>query len=98
MRERDVERYFVDLVKKAKGKAYKWASPGNRGVTDRIVFVCGSVWFVELKRAGGKLSPMQKIVIRFLLTYTNNVSVISTVEEADIWMKKRHEEFRRNNQ
>ncbi|PTY76230.1 nuclease, partial [Heyndrickxia sporothermodurans] len=37
MRERDIEIYLRDEVKKIKGRAYKFESPGNAGVPDRLV-------------------------------------------------------------
>lgn len=64
MLEREVEQYLVWCVEaKLKGKSWKFASPGQRGVADRIVCLPdGSTWFVEMKRPkGGRLSPLQKI-------------------------------------
>lgn len=61
MRESEVERILVEGVKKLGGKAYKWTSPGNAGVPDRIVFLPGGrVIFVELKTDRGVLSRVQK--------------------------------------
>ena len=62
MRESELERILVDEVRKVGGRAYKWVSPGNDGVPDRIVFFPdGSVYFVELKTETGKVSAQQKI-------------------------------------
>jgi hypothetical protein len=59
--EADVERYLVRKVKEElKGKAYKWVSPGNTGVPDRIVFLPGGrIFLVELKALGRKQTPAQ---------------------------------------
>ena len=55
-----LEAYFVKEVSKLGGKAYKWNSPNNRGVPDRIVFLPGGmVRIVELKRADGRVSATQ---------------------------------------
>lgn len=54
-----VEKDFVLAVKKAGGKAYKFTSENNRGVSDRLVLFPGQVWFVEIKRDNGKLTPLQ---------------------------------------
>lgn len=60
MREKEVEQYLVSEVRKAGGKAYKFVSPGNTGVPDRIaVFPGGKIYFVELKAPGGKVRPQQ---------------------------------------
>ena len=49
MREKDIEKVLVAEVKKLGGRAYKWTSPGNDGVPDRIVIfpetgsgICGT--------------------------------------------------------
>ncbi|MEG0379643.1 MAG: VRR-NUC domain-containing protein [Eubacterium sp.] len=62
MREKDMEQVLVGEVKKLGGRAYKWTSPGNDGVPDRIViFPYQRPIFVELKTDVGKLSTLQKI-------------------------------------
>ena len=67
MRERDIEKILVDGVKKIGGKAFKFVSPGNDGVPDRIVIMPGGrVYFVELKTEVGRLSGRQKIQMRLL--------------------------------
>lgn len=64
MKESEIERVLVEEVKRLGGRAYKWTSPGNDGVPDRIVFLPDArVIFVELKTDTGRLSPLQKIQI-----------------------------------
>lgn len=59
--ERDIERYFVKRIEALGGRAYKFVSPGHRGVYDRIVILPnGDVWFVELKAPNGELSKLQE--------------------------------------
>lgn len=61
MRESELERILVREVKKEGGTAYKWISPGNDGVPDRIViFPGGEIYFVELKSDGGRVRPLQR--------------------------------------
>ena len=53
MSEKDIEQYLVNKVRQCGGKAYKFVSPGNSGVPDRLViFPNGEVIFVELKASG----------------------------------------------
>jgi len=59
--KRGVEALFVKAVQKAGGKAYKFVSEMNRGVSDRIVIFPGQAWFVEVKRSKGKMSKLQKV-------------------------------------
>ena len=64
MREKDVEKILVDEVRRLGGRAYKWTSPGNAGVPDRIVIMPGrQPIFVELKADGGVLSALQQVQI-----------------------------------
>lgn len=55
-----VEAEFVKQVRLNGGKAFKFVSEMNRGVSDRIVTFPGQAWFVEIKRTHGKLSPLQE--------------------------------------
>ena len=48
--EKQVERYLCRRVRRIGGRAYKWTSPGCRGVPDRLVFFPGGgIVPVELK-------------------------------------------------
>lgn len=62
MVEARVEKYLRDEVKKIGGLAYKFVSPGNSGVPDRIIFLPGGrLYLVELKRPGRtKLDSLQR--------------------------------------
>ena len=76
MRERDIERTLVREVRRAGGEAYKWVSPGNDGVPDRIVILGGEVIFVELKSETGRLSAVQKLQIDRLRKLGQEVVVV----------------------
>lgn len=67
MLEREIESILTREVKRLGGKSYKWVSPGNSGVPDRIViFKNMCPIFVELKTDAGKLSKLQKAQIKQL--------------------------------
>jgi len=60
VKEKIIEDYLRDQVKAIGGKAYKFVSPGNAGVPDRLVCLPGGkVLFVELKGTGRKSTPLQ---------------------------------------
>lgn len=60
MKERDIEIYLRDQIKQLGGVAYKFVSPGNAGVPDRLVLLPrGRVVFVELKARGKESTPLQ---------------------------------------
>lgn len=61
MNESAIEARLVRAVKASGGLCYKFVSPGNPGVPDRIVILPGGrVIFVELKTEVGRLSGLQK--------------------------------------
>lgn len=83
MREKDIEQYLVKRVREAGGRAYKWVSPGNDGVPDRIVMLPGVIAFVELKAPGKKPTPRQLAKHRELERLGRSVTVIDSREQAD---------------
>lgn len=69
MLESELERKICDFVKSLGGRAFKWVSPGEVGVPDRIcIFPGAHVIFVELKRPGRKdgASVRQKKILGLL--------------------------------
>lgn len=67
MKESEIEKILVDGVRKLGGRAYKFVSPGNVGVPDRIIVLDGlQVIFVEMKTETGRLTELQKRQIEFL--------------------------------
>ena len=60
MRERDVERKLVRMVRDHGGLALKFVSPGFNGVPDRLLlFMGGRAAFCEVKAPGQKPRPLQ---------------------------------------
>ncbi len=60
IRERDIEQYLRERVSALGGRAYKFESPGNAGVPDRLVLLPGGrIVFAELKAPGKKPTPLQ---------------------------------------
>lgn len=86
MLESEIERYLVDQVKHCKGWSYKWSSPGNRGVPDRIVFINKQIWFIELKRPGTKRSIQQIVIGKIIKQFTLNYLVISNKDNVDLFI------------
>lgn len=88
MLEKDIEKVLVAKVRKLGGRAYKWVSPGNDGVPDRIVILPGMrPVFVELKAESGKLSALQKVQIRCLLDMGQDVRVLRGIREVEQFLE-----------
>lgn len=82
MKESELERILVEEVRKEGGRAYKWVSPGNDGVPDRIVFFPGGdVYFVELKTERGRLSPQQEVQLAKLRDLGQYATTIRGISE-----------------
>ena len=80
--EADVEQRFVRLVREHGGLCYKFVSPGNPGVPDRIVILpAGRVLFVELKSSIGRTKKLQNYQIERLSTYGVPTYVLRGIDE-----------------
>jgi hypothetical protein len=84
MRESVIERYLVERLRSLGGKAYKWTSPSNVGVPDRIcILPHNKIFFVEVKAPTGRLSPVQQQVQLQLSQLQTHTYVTYTKEEID---------------
>lgn len=80
MKESELEKILVNEVKTLGGRAYKWVSPGNAGVPDRIVILPNQrPIFVELKTDTGRLSNLQGIQIARLENLGQDVRVMKGI-------------------
>lgn len=88
MIENDIETYFTRQVKKRGALCYKFTSPGNRAVPDRIVLFSGRTFFIELKRPGGKPRKDQLKKFKDFSKQNIHVYVIDTKDGVDQFIKK----------
>ena len=88
MLEKQIESYLVRRVKELGGVAYKFVSPAHRGVADRVVCLPdGSTWFVELKTANGRLSPLQQVFQSEMARLGQKYACLWSKEHVDEWIK-----------
>ena len=85
--EKDIEQYLKTRTERAGHLCLKFTSPGEKGVPDRIVITQRNVFFIELKKSGGKTSKLQEKWIEKLRFYRKKVFVISSKEEVDQFMQ-----------
>lgn len=88
MLEREVEKHLKTEVEKCGGLCLKWASPGVRGVPDRIVVIGREVFFVELKKEGGVLSPLQRKMIEKLRGQGVKVYVLEGMDQVEDFLNE----------
>lgn len=89
MRERDIEAKLRQTIEKDGGLFFKFVSPGNDGVPDRIAILPdGQIWFVELKREGEKPTAVQKWQLEQLRKMGCNVALITGKQEARAWIRE----------
>lgn len=89
MHEKEIEKILVSEVKKLGGRAYKWVSPGNDGVPDRIVILPGQLpIFVELKTNAGQLSALQSVQIKRLQELGQKAIVVRGLEGLKVFFEE----------
>lgn len=89
IRERDIEKYLRDEIRKAGGRAYKFVSPGNNGVPDRIcLFPGGRIVFVELKAPGKKTTALQAAQIAKIRALGFKVYIIDSKAGVDALLEE----------
>lgn len=82
MNESFIEKKLREGIKKLKGIAYKFVSPGNSGVPDRIVLLPGGkIIFVELKRLGERPKKHQLAQIRRIRALGFDVRILSGLDD-----------------
>lgn len=86
VKENSIESYLRREVIKAGGVVRKLQWINHRNAPDRIVFLNG-VWFVELKRPGGKPRPPQLREHARLRGHGAKVFVIDTKEQVNEFIK-----------
>ena len=87
MTEAEVERYFTWAVRRAGGQTYKFRSPTHSGVADRIACLPnGETWFIEIKKIGGRISPLQHMFAEDMHRLHQNYACLWSKEEIDQWL------------
>lgn len=80
MLERDIEHRVVDIAKKHGWLSFKFVSPAQRGVPDRIFMKGGRIVFIEFKALGKKPTDLQDHIIRKMVDAGCEVHVCDSVE------------------
>lgn len=77
--EKDIESYFKNKLEKYGAKVWKFVSPGQAGVPDRLVLLPGGkVVFAEIKAPGKKPRLLQKAVFDKMARLGHEVAVVDS--------------------
>lgn len=96
MLEKVIEERLRDGVKRLGGVAFKFVSPGNDGVPDRLVCLpSGRIAFIELKAPGKKPTPLQVRQMERLRGLGFMAFVIDSIEAVDEYIRFEEEGGRR---
>lgn len=90
MLESEVEKKLCKRVKEElRGRAFKWVSPGQNGVPDRIILIpMGRIYFVETKAPGKKLRALQRWVRGLIQDLGFRVLRIDTIEKVEEFIRQ----------
>lgn len=90
MLEKELELKLKKEVRKRRGLFYKFTSPGQSGVPDRIcILPTGKLYFIELKKPKtGRLSKLQRFQQKRLKIQKQEVRNIQNVEELKAFLKE----------
>ena len=89
MLEKELERKFVNILRKRGCIVYKFVSPGNAGVPDRLVITPkGAVHFTELKQKGKLLRPLQVMQAKRLAKNNVKVHLVDSLEAIQTFIEE----------
>lgn len=86
--ESAIESYFEAQAKRQGFLCWKFISPSQDGVPDRVLIGHGITAFVELKRPGEKPRPLQRFILKTMEEHGAIVGVVDSKETADKFLRK----------
>lgn len=94
MLEKDIEEWLGKQLEKLGCLSFKFVSPGNPGVPDRIyILPDGEVWFVELKQQLGRMSHIQVWQRDRMIAHGCNYLLVRGMPDARRFVEERKREI-----
>ena len=78
--EKEIEKKVCEYAKSKGVLCYKFTSPNQRSVPDRIFHFKGHTWYIEFKRLGQEPTAAQSIEIARIRAQGISVTVVDNVE------------------
>ena len=89
MKESKIESNLVRMVRERGGLCYKFVSPGNPGVPDRIVITPGGrTVYVELKTEIGRLAAIQRWQLEEMRKRGAEVRVLKGLDQVKAFVEE----------
>lgn len=89
MKESAIEAKLVRMVRNRGGLCYKFVSPGNPGVPDRIVITPGGrTIYVELKTEVGRLARIQEWQLEEMRKRGVDIRVLKGLEQVKAFVQE----------
>lgn len=92
--ESQIEKYFYQAIRKLGGICLKWESAHKAGLPDRLVFIGGKFYMVELKTESGRLSSGQIEMFKRFEGQGFPVTVLYGIEQVQDFIQKLKNELR----
>ena len=81
--EKEVEARLRTRIKAAGGVSWKFVSPNNRGVSDRVALINGRTIYIEVKRDGEKMTALQKVFMHKVLDNGGEFALVEGMSGVD---------------
>jgi VRR-NUC domain. len=89
MTEVQIEAKMVRMIRDRGGLCYKFVSPSNPGVPDRIVITPdGRTIYIELKTEIGRLAKIQQWQLEEMRKRNADVRVLKGMEQVDQFLRE----------
>lgn len=84
MRESEIEKKVSEYAKAKGWLVYKFVSPSQRGVPDKIFIRGGEIYFIEFKASGKKPTKLQDKVFSKIRGELFEVYIIDNIEQGKL--------------
>jgi Holliday junction resolvase-like predicted endonuclease len=91
MTEQAIQNSIVSYLKKQGYLVYKLITVSEAGVPDLIIHKQSHTFYIEVKKKGGRLSPIQKYQIAKLRKTGIDVIITDNLQEIKDYIKEKHE-------
>ena len=88
MRESEIEKKVSEYAKAKGWLVYKFVSPSQRGVPDRIFIGGGEIFFIEFKAPGKKPTKLQDKIFSKIRGELFEVYIIDNIEQGKLLIDK----------